>query len=147
MPGRSRSTASPAAPAALCRFAEHPVRRGVASAQEIVFYGTYDRAAKADRYRKIAAEYAGLAEAAADPFLGSYYLRIAEDYQDQSQRELRALEREQITALAAGADIPSARQPRRLAQKSHQATPHETGGAYEFNLGVTQRSQVTDRVS
>jgi hypothetical protein len=70
-----------------------------------MFYGTYDRAAKADRYRKIAAEYAGLAEAAAD--FGSYYLRIAEDYQDQSQRELRALEREQITALATGADIPS----------------------------------------
>jgi hypothetical protein len=71
-----------------------------------MFYGTYDRAAKADRYRKVAAEYCGLAKAAADPFLGSYYLRIAEDYQDQYQRELRALEREQITALASG-HIPS----------------------------------------
>jgi hypothetical protein len=72
-----------------------------------MFDGTYDRAARADRYRKVAAEYSGLSEAAADPFLGSYYLRIAEDYQDQSQRELWALEREQITALATGADMPS----------------------------------------
>jgi hypothetical protein len=56
--------------------------------------------------RQVAAEYTGLSEAAA-PFLGSYYLRIAEDYQDQSQRELRALEREKITALATGADMPS----------------------------------------
>jgi hypothetical protein len=72
-----------------------------------MFHGTHDRAARADRYRKVAAEYAGLAEAATDPFLGSYYLRIAEDYQDQSQRELWALEREQITALATGADMPS----------------------------------------
>jgi hypothetical protein len=48
-----------------------------------------------------------VAKDAADPFLGSYYLRIAEDYQDQSQRELWALEREQITALANGANMPS----------------------------------------
>jgi hypothetical protein len=31
------------------------------------------------RYRKVAAEYAELSKAAADPHLGSYYLRIAED--------------------------------------------------------------------
>jgi hypothetical protein len=74
-----------------------------------MFDGTYDRAARADRYRKVAAEYSGLSEAAADPFLGSYYLRFAEDYQDQSQRELWALEREKITALAAGADMPGPR--------------------------------------
>jgi hypothetical protein len=72
-----------------------------------MFHGTYDRAARADRYRKVAVEYTGMSEAAADPFLGSYYLRIAEDYQDQSQRELRALQREQIAALATGADMPS----------------------------------------
>ena len=72
-----------------------------------MFHGTYDRAARADRYRKVAAEYAGLAKAATDPFLGSYYLRIAEDYRDQSQRELWALEREQITALATGGVMPS----------------------------------------
>ena len=56
-----------------------------------MFHGTYDRAAQADRYREVAAEYAGLSEAATDPFLSSYYLRIAEDYQGQCQRELRAL--------------------------------------------------------
>jgi hypothetical protein len=50
-----------------------------------------------------------LAEAADDPFRRSYYLRIAEDYQDQSQRELSALEREQITALATGAEMLSPR--------------------------------------
>jgi hypothetical protein len=72
-----------------------------------MFHGTYDRAARADRYRKVAVEYTGLSEAASDQFLRSYYLRIAEDYQDQSQRELWALEREQINALATGADMPS----------------------------------------
>jgi hypothetical protein len=69
--------------------------------------GTYDRAARADRYRAVAAEYTGMSEDAADPFLGSYYLRIAEDYLAQSQGELRALEQERITALASGADMPS----------------------------------------
>ena len=63
-----------------------------------MYEGTYDHAARADRYRKVAAEYAALAKTAPDPFRGSYYLRIAEDYQDQSLREMRELEREQITA-------------------------------------------------
>ena len=68
-----------------------------------MFHGTYDRAARADRYREVAVEYTRLSEAASDQFLRSYYLRIAEDYQDQSLREMRELEREQITALATGA--------------------------------------------
>jgi hypothetical protein len=72
-----------------------------------VFHGTYDRAARADRYREVAVEYTGLSEATSDQFLRSYYLRIAEDYQDQSQRELWALEREQVNALATGADMPN----------------------------------------
>jgi hypothetical protein len=72
-----------------------------------MFHGTYDRADRADRYRKVAAEYTGLSEATSDQFLRSYYLRIAEDYQDQSLLEMRELEREQITALATGADMPS----------------------------------------
>jgi hypothetical protein len=72
-----------------------------------MFRGTYDRAERAERYRKVAAEYAGLSEAATDPFLGSYYLRIAEDYLAQSQGELRALERESIAALASARDTPS----------------------------------------
>jgi hypothetical protein len=66
-----------------------------------MFRGAY-RTARADRYRKVAAECSGLSEAATDPFLSSYYLRIAEDYLAQSQGELRALEREKITALANG---------------------------------------------
>jgi hypothetical protein len=72
-----------------------------------MFHGTYDRATRADRYRKVAAEYTGLSEATPDQFLRSFYLRIAEDYLAQSQGELRALEREKMTALAGGADMPS----------------------------------------
>jgi hypothetical protein len=83
--------------------AERLVRWRIAYPDEIVmFHGTYDRAVRADRYRKVAAEYVGFSEAATDPFLGSYHLRIAEDYQDQSQSELRALERERVAALAGG---------------------------------------------
>jgi hypothetical protein len=81
--------------------------------------GTYDRAARAGRYREVAAEYTGMSEDAADPFLGSYYLRIAEEYLAQSQGELRALEQERITALASCTDMPSppaAAQSRQLAQ-------------------------------
>jgi hypothetical protein len=70
-----------------------------------MFHGTYDRADRAERYRKVAVEYTGLSEAATDPFLGSYYLRIAEDYLAQSQGEMRVLER--VTALASAADAPS----------------------------------------
>jgi hypothetical protein len=42
-----------------------------------------------------------------DPYLASYYLRIAKDYLVRSQDELRALKREQIIDLAPGADMPS----------------------------------------
>jgi hypothetical protein len=72
-----------------------------------MFRGTYDRADRADRYRRVAAEYTGLSEATPDQFLRSFYLRIAEDYQDQSLREMRELEREKITALATGEDLPT----------------------------------------
>jgi hypothetical protein len=67
-----------------------------------MFHGTHDREVRADRYRKVAAEYAELSKAAGDPHLASYYLRIAEDYQDQLQGELRALEKERVAALAEG---------------------------------------------
>ncbi len=67
-----------------------------------MFHGTYDRAVRAERYRKFAAEYAELSNAAPDQYLSSYYLRIAEDYQEQSQREVRAIEREKVAALARG---------------------------------------------
>jgi hypothetical protein len=72
-----------------------------------MFHGTYDRAARAERYRAVAAEYNRLFKATSDPYLGSYYLRIAKDYLVRSQDELRALEREQVTALASGAHTAS----------------------------------------
>jgi hypothetical protein len=85
-----------------------------------MFHGTYDRADRVDRYRKVAVEYTGLSEATADQFLRSFYLRIAEDYQDQSLREMRELEREKITALVNAADPakPSAAAQRHLARNA-----------------------------
>jgi hypothetical protein len=65
-----------------------------------MFHGTYDRAARADRYRDVAAEYNRLFKTAGDPYLASYYIRIAKDYLVRSQDELRALKREQIIGLA-----------------------------------------------
>ena len=73
--------------------------------------GTYDRAARADRYRAVAAEYNRLFKTASDPCLASYYLRIAKDYLVRSQDELRALERENFGVVASTADAPSL-QPR-----------------------------------
>ena len=49
-----------------------------------MFHGTYDRAERADRYRKVAAEYTGLSEVTPDQFLRSFYLRIAK-CQDSSK--------------------------------------------------------------
>jgi hypothetical protein len=72
-----------------------------------MFNGVYDREKRARRYRDIAAEYAGLSKDAADPFLRSYYLRVAEDYLVRAQGELRIFEREKVTALAGAADMPS----------------------------------------
>jgi hypothetical protein len=106
-----------------------PGQMGVGCQQELVmFNGTYDRAARADRYRKVAVEYAGLSEAAADPFLGSYYLRIAEDYQDQSQRELWAAAR---TDRCTG-------HRRRHAQPTAAAQPSQLA-AGEFVVVLAQR--------
>jgi hypothetical protein len=72
-----------------------------------MFHGTYDRAARAERYRAVAADYNCLSKTASDVYLASYYLRIAKDYLVRSQDELRALEREQVTAQASGAHTPS----------------------------------------
>jgi hypothetical protein len=71
--------------------------------------GTFNRAKTADRYRQIAAEYAGLSEDTTDPFLRPYYLLIAEGYTVRADGELQAWERQRITALAGGA--PSPHQP------------------------------------
>jgi hypothetical protein len=37
-----------------------------------MFNGMYDREKRAERYRRVAAEYAGLSRDATDPFLRSY---------------------------------------------------------------------------
>jgi hypothetical protein len=59
--------------------------------------GRYNRANTADRYRQIAAEYAGLSKDTTDPFLRPYYLRIAEGYTVRADGELQAWERQRIT--------------------------------------------------
>ncbi len=72
-----------------------------------MFNGVYDRAKRADRYRKVAAEYAGLSKDTTDPFLRSYYLRIAEEYLVRADGELRVMERGNLAALASAADLPT----------------------------------------
>jgi hypothetical protein len=74
-----------------------------------MFRGAHDRITRADRFRVVAAEYNRLSKATSDPYLASYYLRIAQDYLVRSQDELLALKREQITARTAGADTPGPR--------------------------------------
>jgi hypothetical protein len=64
--------------------------------ENLVFHGTYDRA---DRYRKVAAEYTGLSKATPDQFLRAYYLRIADDYTARVDREVQALAKEGSAAL------------------------------------------------
>jgi len=71
-----------------------------------MFNGRYDRGKRADRYRKVAAEYAGLSKDTNDPFLRSYYLRIAEEYLVRADEELRMSEREHLAALTSAADLP-----------------------------------------
>ena len=65
-----------------------------------MFSGTYDRVVRAERNRALAAEYNRLSKATADPYLASYYLRIAKDHLVRSQDELRALERERLAGTA-----------------------------------------------
>jgi hypothetical protein len=65
-----------------------------------MFSGTYDRGARAERNRAIAAEYNRLFKSTTDPYLASYYLRIAKDHLVRSQDELRALEKEKLAISA-----------------------------------------------
>ena len=53
-----------------------------------------DPARRAERYRKVAEEYAELANAASSPFLGAYYQRIAEQYRMHAKGEDRIVEQE-----------------------------------------------------
>jgi hypothetical protein len=63
-----------------------------------MFNGTYDRAARAERNRAVAAE-------PPDP-IPSHYLRIAKDHLVRSQDDLRALERENLASIADGPAAP-----------------------------------------
>jgi hypothetical protein len=71
-----------------------------------MFHGRYDRKKRAERYRKVAAEYAVLSTDTTDPILRSYYLRIAEDYFARAKRELTMLGREHLAGLTSAADTP-----------------------------------------
>jgi hypothetical protein len=59
-----------------------------------------DPARRAERYQKVAEEYAELANAASSPFLRAYYLRIAEQYRMHAKGELSVLKREGAAATA-----------------------------------------------
>jgi hypothetical protein len=53
-----------------------------------------DPARRADRYRKVSAEYDELASEAASPFLREYFQRIAEQYRQQAAGEFRLVEQD-----------------------------------------------------
>jgi len=53
-----------------------------------------DPAKRAERYEKVAEEYAELAKDASSPFLRAYYQRIVEQYRMHAQGELRVIEQE-----------------------------------------------------
>ena len=72
-----------------------------------MFHGTYDRAARADRYRQTAAEYASRAQETNTPYMRAYFHQIADEYLVRADGELRTLQRESLAALATAADAPS----------------------------------------
>ena len=47
---------------------------------------------RAERYRKVAAEYDDLADGAASPFYRAYFLQIAEQYREHADGELLVME-------------------------------------------------------
>jgi hypothetical protein len=51
-----------------------------------------DSTRRAERYRKVAAEYDALADGAASPFLRAYFLQIAEQYREHAGSELPVME-------------------------------------------------------
>jgi hypothetical protein len=62
-----------------------------------------DPARRAERYRKVAAEYFELADGAASPFLRAYYQRIAEQYCEQAEGEERVVEQDGAAVREAAA--------------------------------------------
>jgi hypothetical protein len=59
-----------------------------------------DPTKRAERYRKVAEEYAELSDAASSPFLRAYYQRIAEQYWMHAKGKLSVLESEGAAATA-----------------------------------------------
>jgi hypothetical protein len=51
-----------------------------------------DPVRRAERYRKVAAEYDDLADGAASPFFRAYFLQIAEQYREHADGELPVME-------------------------------------------------------
>jgi hypothetical protein len=99
-------TAAPIRPAAFLALRGTPgqmgncLKGGKKDREILMSYGTFNRANTTDRYRQIAAEYAGLSKDTTDPFLRPYYLRIAEGYTVRADGELQAWQRQ-------AADMPS----------------------------------------
>jgi hypothetical protein len=52
---------------------------------------------RADKYRKVAAEFSDRAKSASSAFLRSYYQRVAERYLSLGEGELRLAERESVS--------------------------------------------------
>jgi hypothetical protein len=59
-----------------------------------------DTARRAERYRKVAAEYSELADGASSPFLRAYFQRIAEQYLRHAEGELQVVEQDGAAARA-----------------------------------------------
>jgi predicted ArsR family transcriptional regulator len=58
------------------------------------FSGMQDPSKRAERYEKMAEEFAELAKDASSPFLRAYYQRIAEQYRTHAEGEDRTVEQE-----------------------------------------------------
>ena len=52
----------------------------------------HDPMRRAERYRKVAAEYGTLADGATSPFFRAYFLRIAEQYREHANGGLSVME-------------------------------------------------------
>jgi hypothetical protein len=56
------------------------------------------KSGRAERYRKVADEYLELAGAASTPFLRGYYHRVADQYRQHAERDLRIAEQDGAAA-------------------------------------------------
>ena len=58
------------------------------------FGGMKDPVRRAERYRKVADEYSELAEGASSPSIRAYFERIAQQYREHAEGELRILDQD-----------------------------------------------------